>query len=84
MKPHQSRALHPTEKPVELAEYLVRTYSNEGELVLDPCFGVGWTPVACCRTGRRFVGMELNPEYFAIAEKRLQDELGKTKIERWF
>jgi len=63
---------HPTQKPVELMEYLVRTYSNAGELVLDCCMGVGTTGVACVRSGRRFIGIELNSDYFAVAERRIQ------------
>lgn len=64
--------LHPTQKPVALMEYLIRTYTNEGELVLDNCMGSGTTGVAAINTGRRFIGMEQNPEYFAIAEDRIQ------------
>ena len=65
------RGLHPTQKPVALMEYLVRTYTNEGATVLDNCFGSGTTGVACVNTGRRFIGMELLPEYFDIACERI-------------
>lgn len=64
--------LHPTQKPVALMEYLIRTYTGEGDLVLDNCMGSGTTGVAAINTGRRFIGMEQNPEYFAIAENRIQ------------
>lgn len=62
---------HPTQKPVALLEYLVKTYTNEGDTVLDNCMGSGSTGVACVNTGRRFIGMELDPGYFAVAEKRI-------------
>lgn len=63
---------HPTQKPVDLCGYLIRTYSNPGDLVLDNCMGSGTTAVACIETGRDFIGMELNPEYFLIAESRVK------------
>lgn len=65
------RGEHPTQKPVALYEYLIRTYTNPGETVLDFCFGSGTTGVAAIQTGRKFIGCELKPEYFAIAEKRI-------------
>ena len=64
---------HPTQKPVELMEYLIRTYTNEGETVLDNCMGSGTTGVACAKTGRKFVGIELDPTYFEIAKKRIEE-----------
>jgi site-specific DNA-methyltransferase (adenine-specific) len=63
--------LHPTQKPVALFEYLVRTYSNEGERVLDNCMGSGTTAIACLNTGRRYVGYENNAQYFKAAVKRI-------------
>lgn len=63
--------VHPTQKPVALMEYLIKTYSNEGELVLDFAMGSGTTGVACANTGRRFVGIEKDPEYFEIAQERI-------------
>jgi site-specific DNA-methyltransferase (adenine-specific) len=63
--------LHPTQKPVELFEYLIRTYTNEGEIVLDNCMGSGTTAVACVNTGRNFIGFETEPKYIEIANKRL-------------
>lgn len=70
-KIHPSVARHPTEKPVELAEYLIKTYSNKGDTVLDFCMGCGSTGVACRRLGREFVGIELDEGYFEIAKERL-------------
>jgi len=72
-KPHPSKALHPTEKPVALFEYLIKTYTNEGDLVLDNCVGSGTTNVACKNTGRQCIGMELSEKYCQIARKRLKD-----------
>lgn len=65
---------HPTQKPVPLIEYLIRTYSNEGDVVLDNCMGSGTTGVAAIRARRSFIGMELNEEYFKIAERRIENE----------
>lgn len=70
-KPHPSKALHPTEKPVELFKYLIRTYSDKGDRVLDNCIGVGTTAIACKQLNRNFIGFEINPKYCQIAEKRL-------------
>ena len=66
-------AIHPTQKPVELLEYLIKSYTNEGETVLDNCMGSGSTGVACVNTGRDFIGIELNEEYFNIAENRINE-----------
>jgi len=66
------RGHHPTQKPVALMEYLIRTYTNEGETVLDNCMGSGTTGVACANTGRRFIGIERDPEYFEIARSRIE------------
>ena len=63
--------LHPTQKPVELLEYLIKTYTNEDEVVLDNCMGSGSTGVACINTNRRFIGMELEEKYFEIAKNRI-------------
>lgn len=65
------KGLHPTQKPVALMEYLIRTYTNEGDTVLDNCMGSGTTGVACANTGRRFIGMEMDAGYFAVAEHRV-------------
>lgn len=67
---------HPTQKPVALLEYLIKTYSNPGEVVLDNCMGSGSTGVACANTGRRFIGMELDAGYFEIAKSRIGEAAG--------
>ena len=68
----QRLKMHPTQKPVALCEYLIRTYSNPADLILDNCMGSGTTGVACLNTGRRFIGIENNADYFAIAEQRIR------------
>lgn len=62
---------HPTQKPVALMEYLIRTYTNDGETVLDNCMGSGTTGVACSNTGRKFIGIEMDEKYFDIAKNRI-------------
>ena len=64
--------LHPTQKPVPLFEYLIRTYTNEGETVLDNCMGSGTTAIACINTNRNYIGFELSEEYCKIAEERIR------------
>ena len=71
------RGLHPTQKPVALMEYLIKTYTNEGELVLDFTMGSGTTGVACKKLGRKFIGIEMDDKYFEIAKKRIEDTLVK-------
>lgn len=66
-----ARAVHPTQKPVDLLEYLIKTYTNEGMTVLDNCMGSGSTGVACVNTNRNFIGMELDDKYFEIAKERI-------------
>ena len=70
--PNRGGKLHPTQKPVDLLEYLIKTYSNAGDLVLDNCMGCGSTGIACMNTNRDFIGIELDPNYFAIAKQRLE------------
>ena len=74
----QKSALHPTQKPVALLEYLVRTYTNEGETVLDNCMGSGSTGVACVRAGRRFIGIEKDEHFFQVAKDRIEKEAQET------
>jgi site-specific DNA-methyltransferase (adenine-specific) len=69
--------MHPTQKPVELCEYLIKTYTDAGELVVDICAGSGTTAVACMRTGRRFICFENAPRYFAAASGRIAREREK-------
>lgn len=64
-------AIHPTQKPVALFEYLIRTYTNKGDTVLDNCIGSGTTAVACIRTGRHYIGFEKKKEYYEAAEQRV-------------
>lgn len=63
---------HPTQKPVELCEYLIKTYTNEGELILDNCIGSGSTAIACLNTNRNYIGFELDEKYYQIAEDRIK------------
>lgn len=67
------RGFHATQKPVPLLEYLIKTYTNEGETVLDNCMGSGSTGVACLNTNRKFIGIEKDDNYFEIAKKRIED-----------
>lgn len=67
-------AFHPTQKPVNLIAYLIKTYTNEGETILDNCMGSGTTAIAAIRTKRNFIGFELQKEYFDIANKRIKEE----------
>lgn len=71
--PRDGNRVHPTQKPVALCEYLIKTYTNEGEVVLDNCFGSGTTLVAAVSTNRHYIGFELEPKYFDIACNRLDD-----------
>ena len=76
------KAVHPTQKPVALLEYLIRTYTNEGETVLDFTMGSGSTGVACVNTNRHFIGIELDEGYFNIAKKRIE-EAWERVVEAW-
>ena len=66
--------MHPTQKPVALIQYLIRTYSNEGDTILDNCMGSGTTAIACIKEKRNFIGFELNKEYYDKACKRINQE----------
>ena len=67
--------MHPTQKPVDLLEWLIKTYTNENEIVLDNCMGSGTTGVAALKNNRKFVGIELNDTYFDIAKKRIEETI---------
>lgn len=69
------RNTHPTQKPVPLLEYLIKTYTDPGQVVLDNCMGSGSTGVACVNTGRDFIGIELDPSYFEIAKDRIEKQI---------
>lgn len=71
---------HPTQKPVALFEYLIRTYTNEGDIVLDNCSGSGTTAIACIRSKRKFICCELEPKYCEIANKRIEVERNQLKL----
>ena len=71
---YDKQKLHPTQKPVALLEYLIKTYTNVGEIVLDNTMGSGSTGVACKHTNRKFIGIELDEKYFNIAKKRIEEE----------
>lgn len=70
-------SLHPTQKPVTLLEYLIKTYTNENDIVLDNCMGSGSTGVACVNTNRNFIGIELSEEYYNIAKERINNIVRK-------
>ena len=70
---NRAKGLHPTQKPVALLEYLIRTYTHEGDTVLDFTAGSGSTGVACVNTNRKFIGIELDDGYFNIAKKRIEE-----------
>ena len=70
----RAKKVHPTQKPVDLLEYLIKTYTKEGEVVLDNCMGSGSTGVACKHTNRKFIGIEIDEKYFEIAKKRIEEE----------
>lgn len=69
----QKSSLHPTQKPVSLCEYMIKTYTNENDTVLDNCMGSGSTGIACINTNRKFIGMELDENYFNIAKERIEN-----------
>lgn len=71
---------HPTQKPVKLLEYFIKTYTNEDDLVLDFTMGGGSTGVACLQTNRNFIGIELDKEYFKIAERRIKNEKAQRRL----
>lgn len=75
-----NKGLHSTQKPVALLEYLIKTYTLENEIVLDNCMGSGSTGVACVNTNRKFIGIELEDNYFEIARKRIMDQVNKIQF----
>jgi site-specific DNA-methyltransferase (adenine-specific) len=74
--------LHPTQKPIELFEYLVKTYTNENDLVLDNCIGSGTTAISCINTNRKCIGIEKDKEYFDKAMQRINNHTAQTKLFR--
>ena len=73
----RENGLHPTQKPVPLFEYLIKTYTNEGEIVLDNCIGSGTTAIAAINTNRNYIGIELDENYYNIANKRVNEHIDK-------
>ena len=69
---HKDMLLHPTQKPIALMEYLIKTYTNEGMIIFDATMGSGTTGVACINTSRRFIGIELDEKYFNLAKTRIE------------
>lgn len=74
------KRLHPTQKPVDLLEYLIKTYSNEEDTILDFTMGSGSTGVACANLNRKFIGIELDNDYFKIAEKRIKEAYNQKRL----
>lgn len=70
-KPHPSKMVHPTEKPLDCIEYIIKTYTNEGDLILDNCMGSGTTGVGCCKLNRQFIGIEKEEKYFDVSVSRI-------------
>lgn len=77
---HPKDKVHPTAKPVELLEYLIKTYTLEGETVLDFTMGAGSTGIAAMNTGRKFIGVEMDKKYFDIAENRIKSAIDNIKL----
>ena len=71
---HETSPAHPTQKPVALMEYLIKTYTNEGDIVLDNCMGSGTTGVACKNLNRKFIGIEMDEKYYNIAKNRIKEK----------
>ena len=78
---HKEVRVHPTQKPVPVMAWIIANYTDPDALILDPFLGSGTTAVACIRTGRRFIGMEIDPGYFAIAQRRIRDEQAQYKLD---
>ena len=76
---NEGKVKHPTQKPLALIEYLVNTFSNPCNLVLDNCMGSGTTAIACMKTGRRYVGFEKDEKYYSISVERIEKELKKNQ-----
>ena len=79
----QKEHLHPTQKPIALLEYLIKTYTNENEIILDNCMGSGSTGIACLNTNRNFIGIEKDEKYFNIAKKRILEKIEDNKLEMY-
>lgn len=73
----EGKVYHPTQKPIKLMEWLIKTYTNENELILDNCIGAGTTAIAAIRTNRQYIGIEIDENYYNITQKRIYEELNK-------
>jgi DNA modification methylase len=80
LKFKQEKGFHPTQKPVTLMEYLIKTYTNEEDTVLDPTMGSGTTGVACVNTNRNFIGIERDEKYYDMAKSRIDESIGLTRF----
>lgn len=80
-KPHPSIAHHPTEKSIEVLEYLIKTYTNENETILDNCFGSNSMGIACVNTNRNYIGIEKDEKYFQIGVDRVQKVVKANNID---
>lgn len=80
-KPHPSTTVHPTQKPVEGLEWLIKTYTNQGEVILDNCMGSGSTGVACLNTNRNFTGIELDNTYFDVSVDRIKKHIEDNELD---
>ena len=80
LKFKRESGLHPTQKPVELFEYLIKTYTNEGETVLDNCMGSGTTAIACINTKRNYIGFELDEEYCELSNNRIKEFISEKEV----
>tara|TARA_B100000424_G_scaffold106350_1_gene80030 strand:- start:192 stop:644 length:453 start_codon:yes stop_codon:yes gene_type:complete len=78
----QEKGFHPTQKPVALMEYLIKTYTNERDTVLDPTMGSGTTGVACVNTNRNFIGIERDEKYFQTSKSRIDEAFGLEKFSK--
>jgi len=78
--PNNKERIHSTQKPVDLCEYLIKTYTYEGELVLDNCIGSGTTAIACINTGRNYIGFEIDPDYYEAALERIRIHMQQQTI----
>lgn len=67
------RPIHPTQKPIELCEYFINTYTNKNDLILDNCIGSGTKAIACINTSRNYIGFELDNTYYEVANKRIEE-----------
>lgn len=78
----EGKVYHPTQKPISLMEWLIKTYSNEGDMVLDNTIGGGTTAIACIRTNRKYIGIDVSEEYINITNQRINEEINNLELNR--